>query len=281
MPLPPAVRRALRLDDAWWPRPALNAAGEHRHTVGARPVDAGSWLRPRPHDEALVEWKDRRLAELGPRAFRGGPDTVEAGRAVLDLLGRRPHDVKHPLDLAARYVAEDLCLVDVTGPEPVLVAGSVVMPSGWLIGDKVGRPMLAVHEPVPQYAEQIGTASDQLLRKLTADRIVARVNWTMQAGDALFRPPGDPQPPVSGPAEAADVVHLRVEYQTLRRVTDAHVLFTIRTALEPLTALADRPALLATTRDALANLPPDQRVYKGMQTFAEPALTWLCDAALR
>ena len=190
---------------------------------------------------------------------------------MLELLGGRPEPGRHPLDTAGRSVAEDLCLIRTSGAEPVLVAGSVAMPSGWSIDDKLGRTMLHVHEPVPEYAEQIGTASDQLIAKLRRDRIVARVNWTMQAGDDLFRPPGTPQPELTDAAEA----RLRVEYQTLRAVTRDTVLFTIRTAMEPLDAMTDRPHLLADLRESLRQLPAEQRAYKGMAAICDPVLEWL------
>ena len=116
---------------------------------------------------------------------------------------------------------------------------------------------------------------------------MARVNWSMQADAELFRPPAIRRP---GPAEpnhkpepasgrptgrVQDDVRLRVEYQTLRRVTDGAVLFTIRTAVEPLQALIDRPALVRDLRDALAQLPAEHREYKGMASFGEEAVRWL------
>lgn len=270
-----ALARALRIDDGWWPRPQR---GGHRHTVGARPVGAATWLQPRPHDAALVAWRRACLDEHGADAFAARPGTEEAGRAVAKLL-KVSVGQRHPLDDAGRSVAEDLCLVDVTGEQPVLVAGSVAMPSGWLISEKLDRPMLDVHAPVPSYAEQIGAASDALIRKLAGERIVARVNWSMQADGELFRPSDVRRPgPLNPPPAAIDVgrdVRLRVEYQTLRRVTDSTVLFTIRTACEPLAALADRPGLIQSLHGALAQLPDGMRRYKGMSGFADDALRWL------
>lgn len=272
------LAEALRIDDAWWPRPHR---GGHRHTVGARSVEATTWMRPRPHDETLVAWRRASLDRHGRDAFAALPGTEDAGRAVAVLLGVEQFSVigeegRHPLDAAGRAVAEDLCLVDVTGVQPVLAAGSVAMPSGWLISGKLGLPMLDVHGPVHGYAEQIGAASDALMQKLTPGRIVARVNWSMQSDPELFRPPSIRRPGVPAPPRSVpDDVRLRIEYQTLRRVTEGTVLFTIRTACEPLAALTDRPGLITALHGALAQLPEVHRRYKGMAGFADDALRWL------
>ena len=65
-----------------------------------------------------------------------------------------------PLELAGRLVQEDLCLIRPDTNGPVLEAAVLCAPSRWLLAEKIGHPLLAVHGPVPFYAERLGAAVD-------------------------------------------------------------------------------------------------------------------------
>jgi len=270
------------IDDAWWPRPPRDGM-PFRHRVGVRGVAAGEWLRPRPGDAALLAWKARCLAAAGDWAFLALPGSEAAGAEALDVVraalgggpappSRTRPDV-HPLLAASLLVAEDLCLMDVTGAEPVLVAGSVAMPSRWLLGTKVGRNLLGVHEPVPGYAAEIGRPTDRLLQRLPDGRIMARTTWSLTDDPALFQPSRTsriavPKPEVRDAADAAERLFVRVEYQTVRALpASGTVLFTIRTAREPLGRAAAAPWRAAAMLALLAAMPLDELDYKGVAPY--------------
>ena len=278
----------VEIDDEWWPRPP-RAAG-YRLSVGVRAVDPESWLRPRPGDFELLAWKRALLERVGDAAFQAMPGTEAAGRVVLDLVAAATGAAaqacgRHPLDAASRLVAEDLCVVDVRGPDPVLVAGAVAMPSRWRLADKLGRDLLGVHAPVPGYAEQIGTATDQLMRRLTGERVMARTNWSIADDPALFQPTAGsrvcrPRPDVRTPADAALKLMLRVEYQTVRALAGTGaVLFTIRTAQQPLADLADRPVVAAGLLATLTSMSVTDLDHKGLTPYLEQVTGWLRRAA--
>ncbi|MBT0773211.1 DUF3445 domain-containing protein [Kineosporia sp. J2-2] len=277
---------ALRADDSWWPRPGPDP---FRLVVGARTLPAEQWLRPRPHDAALVTWRRALLDEQGEAAFQALPGTTAAGRAVLDLVCGVTGDVssssmtgRHPLDLAGRLVAEDLCLVDLTGGRPRLTGASLAMPNRWLLADKLGRDMLAVHVPVPGYAGQLAAVVDRFLTGLREHRIMTRANWAITDDPRLFQPAADSRARqgdrIRTPAQAAVSLHVRVEYQTLRLLPEPardSALFTIRTAHEPLSALADRPAVAGGLAATIAVMPPADLDYKGVLPYREAVLELL------
>jgi len=272
--------QALRADDSWWPR---SAPRPFRHVVGARTLPEREWLRPRPFDPPLLAWRRALLDAQGPAAFAALDGTEPAGRAALALVraatGADPEDdpptpTCHPLDLAGRLVAEDLCLVDVSQGRTRLVAASLAMPNRWLLAEKLGRDMAGIHTPVPGYAEQLSAVVDRFLAGLRPDRIMTRANWAITDDDRLFQPAANSRAregiSIRSAEQAERELFVRVEYQTLRRLPDPApdaVLFTIRTAHEPLGALADRPQVAAALADSIGAMPSADLEYKGVLPY--------------
>ncbi|MGB1176662.1 MAG: heme-dependent oxidative N-demethylase subunit alpha family protein, partial [Candidatus Puniceispirillaceae bacterium] len=60
------------------------------------------------------------------------------------------------------------------------------------------------------------------------------------------------------------------ESQTLRKLADSgHILFTIRTYVEPLRRWADIPGALESLVDMLDLMTPQMRDYKGVELFED------------
>ncbi len=271
--LPP---EALRADDSWWPKPAPDP---FRHVVGARTFPPEQWLRPRPHDAALVAWRRALLDAEGEAAFQALPGTETAGEVLLGLLGGAADGSRHPLDTAGRLVAEDLCLVDLADGDPRLVGASLAMPNRWLLAEKLGRPMLDIHVPVPGYADQLADVVDRFLKGLREGRIMTRANWAITDDPRLFQPAVDSRARQAGtittPEQAAESLHVRVEYQTLRLLPSPArntVVFTIRTAHEPLSALRDRPRVVSDLAATIEVMPEADLDYKGVLPYRDAVL---------
>jgi hypothetical protein len=278
----PEPAAAFAIDDAWWPR-SPRPGSAFRHSVGARGADPARWLRPRPLDPVVLAWKASVFEAVGEAAFLARPGSDPAGAEALGLVGAATGTAvadraEHPLLAAARLVAEDLCLLDVRGDSPVLVAGAVTMPSRWVLADKLGRDLVGVHGPVPGYAETLGNPTDQLLQRLAGDRVMARTAWTVTDDPALFQPADRAW--VERDRAAVGRLSIRTEYQTVRALPAAGaVLFTIRTAQEPVSALGRRPDRAATLLSVIRTLPPEQLVYRGIAPYQAPLLAALERAA--
>ena len=276
------------------------AAGPYRMQMGLRPLDLAEWIEIDADLGAILREKRRLLALRHAEVFAALASTEEAGEEVLDLLfdhlprrfptqyprmdatialaatgeiiGRR-HPALHPLDAAARLVPEDLCLMRRSGDAYVLAAAAVCFPSRWRLADKIGRSVAEIHAPVPGYAAAIAGAVDQFFARVAVERPVWRLNWTIHDTDAPFQP----EPALARdvpPERFADGLFLRVERQTLRRLPrSGDVLFTIRTYVRQLGALA--PEAATRLGQALAALPPELRAYRGLTRFADDLAVWL------
>lgn len=182
-----------------------------------------------------------------------------------------------PLELAGRLVQEDLCIIQ-NGPEgPVFTAGVLCFPSRWRLTEKIGRPLSAVHGPVPLYAERLSGPVDRFMRHLKPERIASRLNWSVVDDPALFQPGGKWRRDRNGAVtaqNAGEKLFVRAERQTLRLLPDSGaVLFGIRVHVYPLQHVA--PARLA---EAVRALPDEIAHYKSLPSFRTALLTWLDNA---
>jgi hypothetical protein len=182
----------------------------------------------------------------------------------------------HPLDLAGRLVQEDLCLLAAADDGPYrLVAATLCSPARWRLADKIGRPLSAIHAPVPGYAEALERPVDRFFGRLAAERPVWRLNWGIVDDPAPFQPEARPMAPLAAEA-AGERLFLRVERQTLRRLpTTGAVVFTIRTHVTRLDRAVRTPATAAELAAAIRAMPETTAQYKQIAPIAPALLAWL------
>jgi hypothetical protein len=181
----------------------------------------------------------------------------------------------HPLDLAGRLVQEDLCLLERSGESYRLVAASLCSPARWRLADKIGRPLGAIHAPVPGYEEKLLRPVDRFFAALAPERGVWRLNWGIVDDPAPFQPVAAAVPEVTAET-AGDRLWLRVERQTLRRLPETGaVVFTIRTYITGLGVAIRSPGAAADLAAAIRDMPEATRRYKHIAPIAPALLAWL------
>jgi hypothetical protein len=193
-------------------------------------------------------------------------------------------DGEPPLLIASRLVQEDLLLMRRGADGWRLVAGSLCFPSSWVLDEKLGRAMDAIHAPVPGFAGRVGEMVARIFDNLRPEQPVERMNWSIY-DDATLRhasskPRSERFPPNAAMRERA---HIRVERQTLRRLPrSGAILFTVRVFADPLAALSARPdggLLAGALHRQIGQLSPDQLAYKGLTEVRERLLTMLAQLA--
>jgi hypothetical protein len=153
----------------------------------------------------------------------------------------------------------------------------VCFPSYWRLRAKLGRPVAAIHAPVPHYADELAARVDRFLDRLPAGRPVWRRNWTVHTDPALFAPdaPPPPVPPVTAD-DADERLWLRTERQTLVCLpATGAIAFAIRTQQVRLGALAEQPALCQRLAAAARAWTQDLLVYRGGEPVRRPLVAWL------
>jgi hypothetical protein len=220
---------------------------------GVQPLDPLDWLRVDEAFAAQMAERERLLATRPGDVLACLPEGRAAAEELLDLVlaalaeradyavgadaVRRPDGVTVPLDRAAplatvgRLVQEDFCLLAKSGDEHVLVAAVLCFPARWTLDQKIGRPLLRIHEPVASYDDGIATRVQRLFDGVQDARPLYRVNFLSYHDPALYQPRREEDPPLrpEGPPG-----YVRSEIQTIRRLPrTGAVAFGIHTFLVP------------------------------------------------
>lgn len=226
------------------------------------------------------------LIAFYPERFRvvGRPAGFDGSGRIENLTNGERWDIADfagaPLDLAARLVQEDLCLMSPrAGDIYVLSAGSVCFPLRWELRDKIGLPLAAIHQPVPGYDEKLATPADLYMARLKPHRPSWRCNWNVVDSPELYLKQNPHPQEFDGsitPENAGAKLWIRSERQTLRKLPKSgDVLFTIRTYVRPLSVLESFPAVAKGLLRALERIPPQMREYKNQLAIREPLLSYL------
>ena len=240
--------------------------------MGLKDTGSEGWFVPDPAFGFDVAEKQRRLMEepdrvlLSDKAGEAGARQVALAVAGTDSL----------LD-AGLSVQADLVVLERRSDSWRFTAGLVCVPTAWEPTEKLGRSVMAIHDPVPGYAESIGGAVDGYLDRLGPDRTQWRRNWSLTTSDQLWLRPGRPESPVGDPGTD---VWFRSERQTFRRVGEDVIVFGIHVHLWPL-----EEAIGASEAPGLANeirtMPRDFKEYKQLLVTEEEAiLAWLDERAV-
>jgi len=284
--------------------------GRFQFSLGIKAIEAKDWIEVDGHYETQLAEKRRLLAERPGEVFDALPDSLDAQDECLDLLlshlerdhpglvavdGRRVRALRsgddydreefvdRPLDLAGRLVQEDLCLMAPVGDTYALVAASLCFPARWRLADKLGRPMVAIHAPVPGFAEKLARPVDRFFARIEAGQSYMRLNWSIVDDPTLFQQSGHGRQGVNAAVTAANAgqaLWIRIERQTFKRLPETGALvFGIKTVVDPLAVLAGRPDLAAALDQALTDMPEAMRGYKSLAPFAEALRGWLKRAA--
>jgi len=283
--------------------------GRFRLAMGLMPLAPGDWLEIDRHLARDLAVKRALLETRHAEVFAALPEAEAPASELLALLAdhlvqhhatlyRRDGDVLqngatgerwdlahptlHPLDLCGRLVQEDFCLLAADDGAFRLVGAALCSPSRWRLGDKIGRPLAAIHAPVPGYHETLERPVDRFFAALKPGRLVWRLNWTIVDDPTPFQPVRIPGTVAITPENAGAQLWLRVERQTLRRLAETGaVVFTIRTHITRIDAAIANAAAAAELAALLRDAPAATRLYKHIAPFEAALLAWLDARALR
>ncbi|MBA3825835.1 MAG: DUF3445 domain-containing protein [Ktedonobacterales bacterium] len=197
----------------------------------------------------------------------------EATRFAFGVDATLPHA---PLEWLGRQVQEDLVLLapDAAAGFP-LVGGVLCFPNMWSLGEKLGQPLMQIHQTVPGFAEHVGRSSALLFARMKQWHPVWRLNWSILPLPRLNLVPqffGENTQAASELtlATIGARCHLRIERQTLTRLPmTGAILFGIHTYQMPLEELTAHPTQLRQFAAYLPTIPADMLHYKGIDRFSD------------
>lgn len=276
---------------------------DYRMRMGLMALSEADWIEVDEQFRDDLKEKRRLAAERPGDVFQAIEGSEPAGREVLCMLARHlpahfpalykrtgerftivpldesvdlGDDDRATLETAGRLVQEDLCLMAPSAQGWRLMAASLSFPTRWRLAEKIGRPLGAIHGPVPGFAERLGRPVDRFFQHIRSERGVWRLNWSITDDPSLFQPDGHfrstPNSALSAD-NAGQSLWFRVERQTLRRLRQTGwVLFTIRIHHAPLCEALSGPERARRLLRAVETMPAPMRAYKSIAAY-EPALS--------
>ena len=273
--------------------------------MALRPLDPAEWIKPddlleeqlAEKERLIAERKDEVTAELpGSEAGQAEllaklltylpacfPDIYARDDGVMRIGSRRlvPLDALPAIETAGRLTQEDFCLMQSPreGEPYRLTAASLCFPTRWRLADKIGKPMQAIHGPVPLYAEKMGRQVDRFFQHLKADKPVWRINWSLIDDPALFQPSGHgltEEDPRFQQETIGENVWFRSERQTLVRLPETGaIVFGIRIYQNTLGEVAGDPVRARRLLESICTMAPEMYTYKSFAVFRRPLEQYL------
>jgi hypothetical protein len=219
-----------------------------RRLPGIQPVEAGDWLRVDDAYAGQMALRDRLIADQPDAVHALLPEAREAAaellaRVLAELRGmagfvvgaeavtrpdavRVPIDRTEPLVTLGRLVQEDLCLLQPQGDQHVLTGAILCFPASWTLDEKIGRPLIGIHDTVPDYNADVAARVQRLFDAIRVEQPLWRANVLRYADPDLHQPRrvGAPR------AKPATAPFIRSERQCLVRLaTSRAVVFSIHT----------------------------------------------------
>jgi len=263
-----------------------------RMHVGARALDLTKWIEINSDYDVDLAQKRDLLSRKHDEVFVSIPLGDGGSREVLELLSEHLPRIfperwsggvtvdknLHPLEAASLLVQEDLCVMSQVGKDWILSAASLCFPSRWDVRDKIGKNLLGIHGPVPHYEEAIGTATQNIFDKLTVERPVWRVNWSVMDSGELHQPTAVRSPDAMeiNSSNIEQGLYFRRERQTLRKLPNSgDILFTIRTYSDTFAHVVEEfPDFQKHIGTTIAGSTPQLIDYKGWAKILNELQSW-------
>lgn len=142
------------------------------------------------------------------------------GYAVNNAGVIRPDGVLVPLDqwpameTIGRLGQQDFCVLTKPGDEHVLQAAALCFPASWCLDEKIGKPMIAIHQPVETYSGLMAKKVQKMFDLMRPEQALWRANCLIYSDPNLYQPRReDIKRQLTGKKR-----WVRVERQTLRKL---------------------------------------------------------------
>ena len=181
-------------------------------------------------------------------------DLVNKTTAALGITKKYNSIVDFGLD-----VEDDILIMH----EGRLEACFVAFASGWNAGDKQGKTLSELHNPVAD-SERLRKASDNIMRAMTSDKCYHRYTWGISPLGTLSNHPLHNRPSY----DTLDHLWLRVEHERTMAITEGKTaLFLINVTTHPLTQIVKTYGALL--KESINSMTENVLKYKNLHLTKE------------
>ncbi|KAI0813021.1 alpha-1,2-mannosyltransferase [Xylaria sp. FL0064] len=245
------------------PRPYRPFRWPYHQTMSLMKLEPDWWIElESTYKERIAQRKDL-YAKHGPAVLQWLPGSELACKELMEMIiqficARYPHYFilsednlwlenkilgvrvnireKHPLLVILDHVPEDFAIT-LRDPDTgyyVFRAGIICSAIGWNLGSKIGLKLDEIHQPVPDYKEKMKFSMDRFFSKMPTNKPIQRGSWDLEVDKPLYMAPGGDRHTHDKDITASRV-HLRVDWQTLRRMPlSGGIVFNFKALFTPI-----------------------------------------------
>lgn len=300
-------------------RPYRWAAADFQ--LGLRRIPPQRWILIGAEHAETMRQKRARLDEHQSFYYRSLPESLPAQRELRErvtthLVADHPQSFERngsivrslvtgqrldlgdestePLMQLSYLIEEDFMLLDEFGGTPRITAASNAYSTSGRLAASVGQDVAWAHVPVPGLTQKLGGRINQVLGSIHASSPCERFNWQLTPMATVFFPHDDPHAANAvamhaimetlrhDPARAGELLWIRVERQTLRRLPESNaVAFSLHTYSDPLSSVQSDVESVRAILALLNDYSEERWKYSEMDIVREPLMIWLEAAAGR
>jgi hypothetical protein len=243
------------------------AGSKPKYRLGLAPIHLNQWF-DRPGSTSIREHKQHILANQYTDAVAIA-DNGDAERALSPYLATNENAYPDPIANMAVAIDDDLCVIKTTDHQR-LVAACVCSPSYWHLNEKIGHSLHTIHASVPSMNRKIGTPVTHFIDNAPLLQPFERCNWFVHGDNTRFH-----ARPEALPQHAVRDWFIRSERETLCRLSEDYLLFTINPRFFPLTDLQQYPGAAFDLYRSIQNFDADEIDYFGGSQKCATLLAWL------
>lgn len=254
---------------------------DHRWTMGLRRAESvQDYFRIEDDTRTVLRERDHWLtsdpnkyAAMLPGCEAALAETNELAQSFgSELVVRGDSDMERLLALGRAWEPDFVWMHPGLDGIHRLLGGVVCFPSSWALGDKLGRPMSDVHEPVPGLNATLARQIDTFLAKLEPGVAWRRENWGLSR-DSQYNHHPDRIRQSLDETVTLEQVWIRLEHQLLLRLPrSGSVLFGIRVDVQPLADVFEDATAASRFIRSLRTMSETAAKYKGVHAAREKIL---------
>ncbi|KAF7338651.1 hypothetical protein MVEN_02091600 [Mycena venus] len=272
-------------------RPYRPFRWEYHQTMSLKTMDPDRWIELESTYRQRIQQRNELYSKHGKKIIDMLPGSEDACRELMEMViqfvcARYPRQFRmdtgsgifynnildiasdtrtaHPLEFLLQHIPEDFLLTQERKNGLYAFRAGVSCSSvGWNVSTKIGLHLHEIHQPVPDYKEKMDFSMNRFFTNMKVDKPIQRGSWGIEVGQPLFLQEDDPDFRAPVPDLKISDLHLRVDWQTLRRLPRSRaIVFNFKALFTPIEEFRSEPYIPRLLLKILRDGKPSFMEYK-------------------
>ncbi|KAJ6547110.1 hypothetical protein B0H19DRAFT_1164033 [Mycena capillaripes] len=273
-------------------RPYRPFRWEYHQTMSLKSMDPDRWIELESTYRARIQQRMELHSKHGKQIVDALPGSEHACRELMEMViqfvcARYPRQFEfdavsgvfhnkilgissdtttmNPLLVLLQHIPEDFLLTQEDKKTGLYAfrAGVSCSSVGWNVSTKIGLHLPEIHGPVPDYKEKMEFSMNRFFTNMKVEKPIQRGSWGLEVGQPLYLQEDDPDFRVHVPNLEVSDIHLRVDWQTLRRLPRSRaIVFNFKALFTPIEEFRSEPYIPRLLLKILRDGKPSFMEYK-------------------